>query len=75
MESYGLGKKRSKLGRFIDRRGITQEELRKAAGIDKETASRICSGDSVAVRSITKNRIVGTLRRLTGEDVNVADLW
>lgn len=36
-------KKRSKLGKFLDREGYTQEELVKASKVSRNTVSRICS--------------------------------
>lgn len=45
---FGLfgGKPRSKLGRWLDKRGMSQEWLMKNSGLGRNTISRLCSGDS-----------------------------
>ncbi|MGO4887052.1 helix-turn-helix domain-containing protein [Anaerobacillus sp. MEB173] len=45
---FGLffGKPRSKLGKFLDKNGISQEWLIKKSGLGRNTISRLCSGDS-----------------------------
>jgi predicted transcriptional regulator len=40
----GLGKKRSKVGKWLDQRGITQEWLMKQAKLGRSTVSDLCSG-------------------------------
>lgn len=42
---FGLGKKRSKFGKWLDREGITQRELAKKARVSNDTISRYCSGE------------------------------
>ncbi|GGF88637.1 hypothetical protein GCM10010916_02450 [Paenibacillus abyssi] len=73
---FGLGKKRSKFGRFIDSRGISQEELRKVTGLNKDTLTKVCSDDDVNLRDITKDTLVRALRKLTGKtDLEKSDFW
>jgi DNA-binding XRE family transcriptional regulator len=43
MFGFGLGKPRSKFGKFIDRNGISQMELAKKAKVGRNTISVICS--------------------------------
>lgn len=71
----GLGKKRSKFGRFIDSNGVSQEDVRKASGLNKETLSRICSDDDVKTRGITRKALVDAVRKLTKKDVKERDFW
>jgi transcriptional regulator with XRE-family HTH domain len=40
---FGTGKKRSKVGKLIDKHGYTQEELREASGVSRNTISRVCN--------------------------------
>jgi predicted transcriptional regulator len=40
----GLGKKRSNIGKWLDRRGITQEWLMKQSKLGRSTVSDLCSG-------------------------------
>jgi len=72
---FGLGKRRTKLGRFLDRNGLKQEWLVKESGINRESVSRLCDGEekrSPQERTIIK--IIGTLRR-HGHDVRADDFW
>jgi len=72
---FGLGKKRSKFGRFIDANGVSQEDVRKASGLNKDTLSRICNEDDVKTRGITRKALVDAVRKLTGKDVKSGDFW
>jgi len=71
---FGLGKPRSRFGKWLDRNGITQEELSRESGVNKSTISRICSGDAFkpSIRSAAK--IIKALRN-RGKDVTMDDFW
>ncbi|WP_407936256.1 helix-turn-helix domain-containing protein [Litchfieldia alkalitelluris] len=45
IDVFGLGKKRSKFGKWLDREGLTQSEVAKKAKISNQTISRYCSGE------------------------------
>lgn len=71
---FGLGKKRSKFGKFLDRHSITQEKLSELSGVNKNTLSRISnSGDS---RPSLKNaaKIIKTLKK-EGYRCDYDDFW
>lgn len=61
---WGLNKKRSKVGRFIDRHGYTQEELMKAAKIGRSTVSRVCSDPDYVPSGSTIKKIMKAIRQL-----------
>lgn len=42
---FGLGKKRSKLGKWLDDRGISQQWLSKTSKVSRSTISEMCKGD------------------------------
>lgn len=44
---FGLGKKRSEFGRWLDRNGISQIEIAKKAKLSNQSISKYCSGESV----------------------------
>lgn len=72
---WGLGKKRSRLGKFIDSKGITQGDLAKRSGLGRNTISRACDGDGdIYATPSTQVKIVGALRRM-GYDVRAEDFW
>lgn len=71
----GIGKSRTKLGKFIDNRGISQGELSKASGKNRDTISDLCDGNKQSQpNEETQIKIVGALRRL-GHDVRPGDFW
>lgn len=71
---YGLGKNRSKLGRFIDNHGIKQGQLAVKAGVNKDTITKACTqGESV--RRITKRKIIEALREITNKPLFEDDFW
>lgn len=61
---WGIGKKRSKLGKFIDNNGYTQEQLREAANIGRSTASRVCNDPDYTPNSITIKKIMKAIRAI-----------
>lgn len=71
----GLGKRRTPLGTFIDKHKITQGELAKGTGKNRDTISDLCDGSkSVRANTDTQIAIVGFLRR-RGHNVNVSNFW
>ncbi|RDU34706.1 transcriptional regulator [Neobacillus piezotolerans] len=70
---FGLGKKRSKFGRFLDSNGIIQEELSKASGVNRNTISRAAkdTGDP-SVKNAAK--IIRALKK-AGYNVDYEDFW
>lgn len=43
---FGLGKKRSKLGKWLDKRGISQTWLAKSSGVNRNTINALAAGDN-----------------------------
>lgn len=73
MFSFGLGKKRTKVGKFIDRNGISQGELAEWSGLGRSTVMRICNDTDHAPYEVTIMKIVSALRK-RGYSVTVDDL-
>lgn len=70
-----LGKKRSKLGEWLDARGITQEWLAKKAGLSRNTVSALASGDSNQLPTArTMTKILNALREID-PNIKVEDIW
>lgn len=73
---FGLGKKRSPLGAFLDRNKLSQDWLAKEAGLSRNVIWRLCDGerntDKIQVRS--KSKVISALRK-HGFDVVAADFW
>jgi len=71
---FGLGKPRSKFGKWLDSNGIKQEDLAKESGVNKSTISRICSGDAFYPSMKSAAKIIKALRK-RGKNVNADDFW
>lgn len=71
---FGLGKKRSKFGKFLDRHGITQEELSKASGVNRNTISRAAKTDDQQPSMKNSAKIIKTLNK-SGYKVDYDDFW
>lgn len=71
---FGLGKKRSKFGRFIDRNGIIQEELSKASGVNRNTISRVAKDDGQQPSMKNATKLIKALKK-AGYKVDYDDFW
>lgn len=61
---FGTGKKRSKVGKFIDREGYTQEELKEASGVSRNTISRICNDPNYVPSSNVLKKVMTAIRQI-----------
>lgn len=74
MSWFGIGKKRSKLGKWLDRHGVAQNELEKMTGLSRATISRLCSDDENTPTMKNANKITKALKKLDNR-VNHNDFW
>jgi predicted transcriptional regulator len=72
---FGLGKKRSKLGKWLDRNNLTQEWLVRKAGVGRSTIQDLTSGDNE--REPTTRTIKKIMKAIKEVDpaVKVDDFW
>lgn len=61
---WGIGKKRSKVGKFIDKHGYTQEQLKDVSKVNRNTISKICSDPDYVPSGSTMKKIIKALREL-----------
>jgi transcriptional regulator with XRE-family HTH domain len=57
-------KRRSKLGKFLDSEGFTQEELVKVSKVSRNTISRICSDPEYTPAGSTIKKIMQAIKRI-----------
>ncbi|PLR65989.1 helix-turn-helix transcriptional regulator [Bacillus sp. UMB0893] len=55
---FGFGKQRSRLGKWLDKRGISQEWLMKKSKVSRNTISKLASGTNEYEPSL------GTIKKL-----------
>lgn len=72
---FGLGKERSKFGRFVDKHGISHGELVKKSGVSKDTVTKACNDDECALREISKKALVAAVNNQTGQTKSIKDFW
>ena len=61
---WGTGKKRTKLGKFIDRKGYSQEDLISASKVNRTTISRLCNDPSYSPSLSTVKKIMKAIKQL-----------
>ncbi|MEE3897535.1 helix-turn-helix transcriptional regulator [Priestia megaterium] len=61
---WGIGKNRTKLGKFLDKQGRTQNELAKAAGVNRETVSKACNDPNYSPTVKTLSKLMKAIRKL-----------
>ncbi|CDN38365.1 helix-turn-helix domain-containing protein [Bacillus thuringiensis] len=71
---FGLGKKRSKFGKWLDRQGIQQIELEKKSKLSTGTISKLCSDGHYRPKISTIVKIVKGLKKL-GKNIDENDFW
>lgn len=75
MEWFGLGKKRSRLGKWLDQHGIAQLEVEKRSGLSRGTISKACSDDDYSPTLASAKKIIKAIRDLTKKNVDYDDFW
>lgn len=71
---FGLGKKRSKFGKWLDKHGISQTELAKRSGVSRPTITRLSIDDDNQPTMKTAQKIIKALRKLD-KGVGYDDFW
>lgn len=76
MNGHGLNifKPRTRLGRWLDNNGYSQQEMIELTKINKTTMSSLCNDKNYDPHDGTKIKIIGTLKR-KGYDVRIDDFW
>ncbi|QOY37709.1 helix-turn-helix domain-containing protein [Anaerobacillus isosaccharinicus] len=71
---FGLGKKRSKFGKFLDKHSITQIEIAEESGVNRNSISRLAKSDEHYPSMKSAKKIIKTLQK-EGFDVDYKDFW
>lgn len=61
---FGLGKSRTKFGKFVDRKGLTQIDLEEKAGLSRRTISRLCNDKEYRPKYETVTKVKKALRKI-----------
>lgn len=71
---FGLGKPRTKFGKWLDKKGITQNEVAKKSNVGRTTISNMCSDKSYAPKYATFEKVKRGLNKM-GHSVEYNDFW
>jgi predicted transcriptional regulator len=71
---WGLGKSRSKLGKWLDDRGISQQWLSKKSGVSRTTISEMCSDQMKSPNLKTIQKVLKAIRDIDPR-VKQDDFW
>lgn len=71
---WGMGKKRSQLGKWVDSMGFNQEDLVKAAKVSRNTVSKVCSDPEYIPSPTVMKKILKAIRKIDPR-VKANDFW
>jgi predicted transcriptional regulator len=69
-----LPKPRSKIGKFLDKRGISQEWLVEKSGVSRNTISQLCMDDNYDPKLSTVRQVIRALRKID-KSVKIDDFF
>lgn len=70
----GLGRERSKFGKWLDKRGITQTWVAENSGVNRKTVGKIASDPDYEPNSKTIKKLLKALR-IIDPNVKAEDFW
>ncbi|MCM3663433.1 helix-turn-helix transcriptional regulator [Mesobacillus subterraneus] len=71
---WGVGKPRSKLGKWLDTKGLNQQDLGREAKISKNTLTKVCNNPEYIPRQDIMKKILGAIRKVDPE-AKMSDFW
>lgn len=71
---FGLGKPRSRLGKWLDRHGLKQKWLEDETGLSDETISRLANKEDASPNQKTIKRIMQAIRKVD-PSAKADDFW
>lgn len=71
---FGLGKTRTKFGKWLDKKGIAQNEVAKKSKVGRTTISNMCSDKDYSPKYSTFEQVRRGLEKM-GYDVDYNDFW
>jgi predicted transcriptional regulator len=71
---WNRGKKRSKLGKWLDINRLLQEDLVRVSRVNRNTISKACSSDNYIPSGSTMQKIIKALREID-PNVSASKFW
>jgi predicted transcriptional regulator len=74
IKMWGMGKPRSKLGKWIDQKGLEQQDLAKIANVSKNTVTKACSDTNYIPRQDVMKKLLKAIRKVDPH-LKMSDFW
>jgi predicted transcriptional regulator len=74
MEMWGIGKPRSKLGKWMDQNGLEQQELAKIAKVSQNTVTKACREKEYVPRQDVIKKLLKAIRKVD-PNAKMSDFW
>ncbi|MBU8908253.1 helix-turn-helix domain-containing protein [Desertibacillus haloalkaliphilus] len=71
---WGIGKPRSRLGKWIDKKGLEQKDLAKASKVSQNTISKVCNDKDYIPGPSTMRKILNAIRKID-PNKKMSDFW
>ncbi|WP_100374817.1 transcriptional regulator [Bacillus sp. FJAT-45037] len=71
---FGSGKKRSKLGKFIDKHSVSTVEFSKETGVSRRTLTKVCNEDHYVPSPVVMKKILKSVRKVD-PNLKINDFW
>ncbi|MBT2701114.1 helix-turn-helix transcriptional regulator [Bacillus sp. ISL-40] len=71
---WGIGKPRSQLGKWIDQKGLEQQDLAKDANVSKNTVTKACSDKDYIPRQDVMKKLLKAIRKVDPQ-AKMSDFW
>ncbi|MDC7783879.1 helix-turn-helix domain-containing protein [Priestia megaterium] len=71
---FGLGKNRSKFGKWLDQHGIPQKVIAERSNVSKSTISNMCSDPKYMPSLKTASKVIKEVKKLD-KSIKYEDFW
>lgn len=71
---WGIGKPRTKLGKWLDKRSIEQKDLEKAAKVSHKTISKACNDKNYIPSPSVMKKLLTAIRKID-PNARMNDFW
>lgn len=71
---WGVGKPRSSLGKWLDSRGLEQQDLGREAKVSKNTMTKVCNDQEYIPRPDVMKKLLIAIRKVDPE-AKMSDFW
>jgi predicted transcriptional regulator len=71
---WGIGKPRSKLGKWLDLKGLEQQDLAKASKVSPNTITKACTDEDYIPRQDVMKKLLKAIRQIDS-GAKMSDFW